>query len=152
MLRKSTVALLQTVIVLFWSIHATTSMWSIFSFVLYLDPLSSNEASSTDTTYGVVASVIAVLLYGSYFIPVKTVDAGDGEFKFYALNQHLNGLVLKSVVFTGMFFQWICCSAIWFVGLVADTLFHPSRAHPAAMLGGALWATGKSCVWVNKPV
>uniref|UniRef100_A0A8C1W4Q7 Transmembrane protein 144b n=1 Tax=Cyprinus carpio TaxID=7962 RepID=A0A8C1W4Q7_CYPCA len=42
----------------------------------------------------------------------------------------------------GMFFQWICCSAIWFVGLVADTLFHPSRAHPAAMLGGALWATG----------
>ncbi|XP_042594245.1 transmembrane protein 144-like isoform X6 [Cyprinus carpio] len=42
----------------------------------------------------------------------------------------------------GMFFQWICCSAIWFVGLVTDTLFRPSRAHPAAMLGGALWATG----------
>ncbi|XP_067313550.1 transmembrane protein 144b isoform X2 [Pseudorasbora parva] len=82
-------------------------------------PHSSNEASSTDTTYGFVACVFAVLLYGSYFVPVKTIDTGDG-----------------------MFFQWICCSAIWFVGLVADTLFHPSRAHPAAMLGGALWATG----------
>ncbi|XP_016316698.1 transmembrane protein 144-like isoform X2 [Sinocyclocheilus anshuiensis] len=84
------------------------------------EPLSSNnEASSTDTTYGFVACVIAVLFYGSYFVPVKTVDTGDG-----------------------MFFQWICCSAIWFVGLVTDTLFRPSRAHPAAMLGGALWATG----------
>lgn len=57
--------------------------------------------------------------------------------------QTFDQLVLKYAVFTGMFFQWICCSAIWFVGLVADTLFHPSRAHPAAMLGGALWATGK---------
>uniref|UniRef100_A0A8C1WJX1 Transmembrane protein 144b n=1 Tax=Cyprinus carpio TaxID=7962 RepID=A0A8C1WJX1_CYPCA len=85
------------------------------------EPLSSNEASSTDATYGFVAFVIAVLLYGSYFVPVKTVNTGDG-----------------------MFFQWICCSAIWFVGLVTDTLFRPSRAHPAAMLGGALWATGKS--------
>ncbi|XP_042594241.1 transmembrane protein 144-like isoform X2 [Cyprinus carpio] len=83
------------------------------------EPLSSNEASSTDATYGFVACVIAVLLYGSYFVPVKTVNTGDG-----------------------MFFQWICCSAIWFVGLVTDTLFRPSRAHPAAMLGGALWATG----------
>ncbi|XP_059372692.1 transmembrane protein 144b isoform X2 [Carassius carassius] len=82
------------------------------------EALSSNEASSTDTTYGFVACVISVLFYGSYFVPVKTVDTGDG-----------------------MFFQWICCSAIWFVGLVADTLFRPSRAHPAAMLGGALWAT-----------
>ncbi|XP_042594244.1 uncharacterized protein LOC109081162 isoform X5 [Cyprinus carpio] len=87
------------------------------------EPLSSNEASSTDATYGFVACVIAVLLYGSYFVPVKTVNTGDG-----------------------MFFQWICCSAIWFVGLVTDTLFRPSRAHPAAMLGGALWATGKSYV------
>ncbi|KTG45919.1 hypothetical protein cypCar_00028168, partial [Cyprinus carpio] len=92
-------------------------------FVLYLEPLSSNEANSTDTTYGFVACVISVLLYGSCFVPVKTIDTGDG-----------------------MFFQWICCSAIWFVGLVADTLFHPSRAHPAAMLGGALWATGKAYV------
>ncbi|XP_039520444.1 transmembrane protein 144b isoform X1 [Pimephales promelas] len=82
-------------------------------------PRSSNEASSTDTTYGFVACAFAVLLYGSYFVPVKTIDIGDG-----------------------MFFQWICSSAIWCVGLVADTLFHPSRAHPAAMLGGALWATG----------
>nr|XP_055033700.1 transmembrane protein 144b isoform X3 [Misgurnus anguillicaudatus]XP_055033701.1 transmembrane protein 144b isoform X3 [Misgurnus anguillicaudatus] len=60
-----------------------------------------------------------MLLYGSNFVPVKTIDAGDG-----------------------MFFQWVCCSAIWFVGLVVDMLFHPSRAHPAAMLGGAIWATG----------
>ncbi|XP_057206154.1 transmembrane protein 144b isoform X2 [Triplophysa rosa] len=80
---------------------------------------SSNEANSTDTTYGFVACVFAILLYGSNFVPVKTIDTGDG-----------------------MFFQWVSCSAIWFVGLVVDILFHPSRSHPAAMLGGAIWATG----------
>jgi len=117
---------------------------STFSFVLYLEPpRSSNEANSTDTTYGFVACAFAVLLYGSYFVPVKTIDIGDGEEYFYTPHQHLTNLASKSAVFTGMFFQWICSSAIWCVGLVADTLFHPSRAHPAAMLGGALWATGK---------
>ncbi|XP_052011021.1 transmembrane protein 144b [Xyrauchen texanus] len=81
--------------------------------------LSSNGANTTDTTYGFVACVFAMLLYGSNFVPVKTIDAGDG-----------------------LFFQWVSCSAIWLVGLVADILFHPSRVHPAAMLGGAIWATG----------
>ena len=47
----------------------------------------------------------------------------------------------------GMFFQWISCAAIWVVGLVGDTLLHSSKAHPAAMLGGVIWATGK-CVCV----
>lgn len=51
-----------------------------------------------------------------------------------------------------MFFQWVSCSAIWFVGVAVDIFFHPSRAHPAAMLGGAIWATGKVYVWVNKHV
>ncbi|KAL7863477.1 hypothetical protein SRHO_G00124610 [Serrasalmus rhombeus] len=41
-----------------------------------------------------------------------------------------------------MFFQWISCAAIWVVGLVGDTLFRSSKAHPAAMLGGVIWATG----------
>lgn len=40
---------------------------------------SSNEANSTDTTYGFVACVLAILLYGSNFVPVKTIDTGDGE-------------------------------------------------------------------------
>uniref|UniRef100_A0A8C1D0Z0 Transmembrane protein 144b n=1 Tax=Cyprinus carpio carpio TaxID=630221 RepID=A0A8C1D0Z0_CYPCA len=84
------------------------------------EPLSSNEASSTDTTYGFVACVIAVLLYGSYLVPVKRVNTGDG-----------------------MFFQWICCSAMYMVCWTGyGHIVRPSRAHPAAMLGGALWATG----------
>uniref|UniRef100_A0A673G9D2 Transmembrane protein 144-like n=1 Tax=Sinocyclocheilus rhinocerous TaxID=307959 RepID=A0A673G9D2_9TELE len=53
-------------------------------------PLSSNETNSIDTTYGFVACVISVLLYGSYFIPVKTIDTSDGEFNLYPPNQHLN--------------------------------------------------------------
>ncbi|XP_056328623.1 transmembrane protein 144b [Danio aesculapii] len=82
--------------------------------------LSYNKVQkSAETTYGYVTCAFAVLLYGSYFVPMKRIETGDG-----------------------MFFQWICSSGIWFVGLVVDTLFHPSRAHPAAMLGGALWATG----------
>lgn len=40
---------------------------------------SSNEANSTDSTYGYVACVFAILLYGSNFVPVKTIDTGDGE-------------------------------------------------------------------------
>uniref|UniRef100_A0A673GH39 Transmembrane protein 144-like n=1 Tax=Sinocyclocheilus rhinocerous TaxID=307959 RepID=A0A673GH39_9TELE len=54
------------------------------------EPLSSNETNSIDTTYGFVACVISVLLYGSYFIPVKTIDTSDGEFNLYPPNQHLN--------------------------------------------------------------
>lgn len=121
-------------------------MLSTFSFALYLEPHhSSNEANSTDTTYGFVACAFAVLLYGSYFVPVKTIDTGDGEEFNCTFTHHTNILptLPRYAVLTGMFFQWICSSAIWCVGLVADTLLHPSRAHPAAMLGGVLWATGK---------
>ncbi|XP_017548875.2 transmembrane protein 144b isoform X1 [Pygocentrus nattereri] len=72
-----------------------------------------------DKIYGFLSCLVAVLLYGSNFVPVKKVNTGDG-----------------------MFFQWISCAAIWVVGLVGDTLFRSSKAHPAAMLGGVIWATG----------
>lgn len=111
--------------------------------------LSSTEANSTDSTYGFVACVFAVLLYGSNFVPVKTIDTGDGKqciLASYPSKHRFYHLFWKAVLFSGMFFQWVSCSAIWFVGLVVDIFSHPSRVHPAAMLGGAIWATGKAYV------
>uniref|UniRef100_A0A8B9H7G9 Transmembrane protein 144b n=1 Tax=Astyanax mexicanus TaxID=7994 RepID=A0A8B9H7G9_ASTMX len=79
----------------------------------------SSHSEFTDRVFGFLSCLAAVLLYGSNFIPVKTVDTGDG-----------------------MFFQWISCVTIWVVGFVGDMVLQSSKAHPAAMLGGVIWATG----------
>ena len=42
----------------------------------------------------------------------------------------------------GMFFQWILCSSIWFMGLCVNAMRHFPKFYPLAMLGGFLWATG----------
>ncbi|XP_060936270.1 transmembrane protein 144b [Limanda limanda] len=78
--------------------------------------------NSTDTThfvYGITANVVAVLLYGSNFVPIKKTETGDG-----------------------MFFQWVNCAAIWIVSMVGDLILNSPKFHPLAMLGGAIWATG----------
>ncbi|MCJ8733704.1 hypothetical protein PDJAM_G00226600 [Pangasius djambal] len=72
-----------------------------------------------EKVYGFVSCVLALLLYGTNYVPVKKVETGDG-----------------------MFFQWISCAAIWLVALTGDFLLRSSKAHPAAMLGGMIWATG----------
>ncbi|XP_049340181.1 transmembrane protein 144b isoform X1 [Astyanax mexicanus] len=79
----------------------------------------SSHSEFTDRVFGFLSCLVAVLLYGSNFVPVKTVDTGDG-----------------------MFFQWISCVTIWVVGFVGDMVLQSSKAHPAAMLGGVIWATG----------
>ncbi|XP_072519922.1 transmembrane protein 144b [Salminus brasiliensis] len=79
----------------------------------------SAHPGPTDKVFGFLSCLVAVVLYGSNFVPVKTVDTGDG-----------------------MFFQWISCVSIWAVGFVGDMVIHSSKAHPAAMIGGVIWATG----------
>ncbi|XP_057706506.1 transmembrane protein 144b isoform X1 [Corythoichthys intestinalis] len=73
----------------------------------------------THFTYGIVANLAAMLLYGSNFVPVKRVETGDG-----------------------MFFQWVYCAAIWSVAMVGDVMLHSPKFYPLAMLGGVIWATG----------
>jgi hypothetical protein len=65
---------------------------------------------------GFLCAGIAVVCFGSNFVPVKKFETGDG-----------------------MFFQWIMCTAIWLEGF----LVHCARGFPVfeplAMLGGFLW-------------
>ncbi|XP_035827242.1 transmembrane protein 144 isoform X2 [Aplysia californica] len=71
---------------------------------------------------GYICSLIAVLMYGSNFVPVKKFVTGDG-----------------------MFFQYVLCSGIFLVGIVVQ-LVQNSTFYPLVMLGGFIWATGNLCV------
>jgi hypothetical protein len=68
---------------------------------------------------GYIAAAVAVLFFGSNFVPVKKFETGDG-----------------------MFFQWILCTGIWLTGLVVNGIQGWPRFEPIAMIGGVLWCTG----------
>ena len=68
---------------------------------------------------GFICVFIAMLGFGSNFIPVKRYETGDG-----------------------MFFQWVLCCAIWCCGLVVYAVQGFPTFQPWAMLGGAIWASG----------
>jgi len=72
---------------------------------------------------GFVAAGVAILFFGSNFLPVKKFKTGDG-----------------------MFFQWVMCVGIWLVGLAVQLIRGSPKFQPFAMLGGALWATGNAMV------
>ncbi|KAM9376185.1 transmembrane protein 144b [Pholidichthys leucotaenia] len=72
----------------------------------------------THFTYGITANAVAVLMYGSNFVPVKKVETGDG-----------------------MFFQWVSCAAIWITSMAGDLVLQSPKFCPFAMLGGVIWAT-----------
>jgi len=65
---------------------------------------------------------IAVVIFGTNFIPVKKIATGDG-----------------------LFFQLIVCVHIWLVGLAICFFRQTYELHPLPMLGGLLWATGNLC-------
>ncbi|KAI8761554.1 transmembrane protein 144 [Biomphalaria glabrata] len=71
---------------------------------------------------GYICAFIAVIMYGSNFVPIKKFYTGDG-----------------------MFFQWILCSGVFVVGIVVQ-IIRQSSFHPIVMMGGAIWTTGNLCV------
>ncbi|XP_034357296.1 transmembrane protein 144 isoform X2 [Arvicanthis niloticus] len=79
--------------------------------------------NATDLTTGYLSSAVAILLFGSNFVPLKKYDTGDG-----------------------MFLQWVLCAAIWLVALVVNLILHCPKFWPFAMLGGCIWATGNIAV------
>ncbi|XP_017205627.2 transmembrane protein 144 isoform X3 [Oryctolagus cuniculus] len=81
------------------------------------------SSNGTDPAIGYICSSIAILLFGSNFVPLKKCDTGDG-----------------------MFLQWILCAAIWLVALVVNLILHCPKFWPLAMLGGCIWATGNIAV------
>ncbi|KAM6220645.1 transmembrane protein 144 [Rhynchocyon petersi] len=81
------------------------------------------SSNGTDLTIGFISSSLAILLFGSNFVPLKKYDTGDG-----------------------MFLQWVLCAAIWLVALVVNLILHCPKFWPLAMLGGCIWATGNIAV------
>ncbi|NXP49109.1 TM144 protein, partial [Heliornis fulica] len=80
-------------------------------------------SNGTDLSIGFTSCAVAVLLFGTNFVPVKKFDTGDG-----------------------MFFQWILCASIWIVSLVVNLIQNYPQFWPLAMVGGFLWATGNVTV------
>ncbi|KAL3044494.1 hypothetical protein OYC64_012900 [Pagothenia borchgrevinki] len=74
-------------------------------------------------SYGLAANVVAVLLYGSNYVPLKRIETGDG-----------------------MFFQWVYSVSIWAATMAGDIMLDSPKFHPFAMLGGVIWATGNIMV------
>ncbi|XP_070971662.1 transmembrane protein 144-like [Oncorhynchus clarkii lewisi] len=89
----------------------------------YSVQLVTNSSNGTDLTYGFVSCGVAVLFYGSNFVPVKKIPTGDG-----------------------LFFQWVLCAAVWSVSRVVNIILGSPTFWPLAMLGGAIWATGNITV------
>lgn len=78
-----------------------------------------SDQTSTPTYVGFIGVVVAVVFFGSNFVPLKKFDTGDG-----------------------IFFQWVLCIAIWHVGLVVSAVRNFGTFYPLAMLGGTLWCSG----------
>ncbi|CAC5394034.1 Transmembrane protein 144 [Mytilus coruscus] len=73
--------------------------------------------------WGFIAAGIAILFYGSNFVPVKQYETGDG-----------------------MFFQWIMCSGAMLAGIVVQLIRNQPPFFPMAMIGGVVWEIGNICV------
>ena len=62
---------------------------------------------------GYLAAMVAVLSFGSNFVPVKKVNTGDG-----------------------VFFQFVMCNAIFATSIPVLLIQGCPKFHPLAMLGG----------------
>lgn len=71
--------------------------------------------------FGYIAIVVSALGFGTNYLPVKKFNMGDG-----------------------MFFQWIMCNAILFVGVIVNAAVGSPQFYPLAMLGGSFWAIGNT--------
>lgn len=92
------------------------SGFSLFSHFRHL-----NQMVSTGLAF--VSALVAVLCFGSNFIPVKQYDTGDG-----------------------MFFQFVMCNAIFVVGVIVNAIQGFPAFEPLALIGGFVWATGNVLV------
>ncbi|CAL1544403.1 unnamed protein product [Lymnaea stagnalis] len=100
--------------------------------ILYQNTSTTSTAPNITTTtetpkpypvyVGYICAFVAVIMYGSNFVPIKKYYTGDG-----------------------MFFQWILCSGIFLVGVIVQ-LIRNATFYPLVMVGGTIWTTGNLCV------
>lgn len=72
-----------------------------------------------DSSLGYLCVFIAVICFGSNFIPLKRIVIGDG-----------------------IFFQFIMCNAIFMTAIPVLIIQSFPPIHGLAFLGGFLWCTG----------
>ena len=82
----------------------------------------SAPLSTSSETYGYIACAIAVVLFGSNFVPFKFVKTGDG---FFA--------------------QWVMCSGIFITGVAMQLIREQPMFFPTTLIGGAIWTLGNCC-------
>jgi hypothetical protein len=71
------------------------------------------------TAWGLVATFVSCICWGSQFIPIKEFPTGDGAF-----------------------FQWCMCAGIWVSGFLFQMTRGNLNFERTAVLGGVFWATG----------
>lgn len=75
----------------------------------------------SDEILGYIGVIIAVIFFGTNFLPVKKFDTGDG-----------------------LFFQWVLCIGIWLVGLTVNLIRKQPPFFYPSLIGGFLWTFGKN--------
>ena len=68
---------------------------------------------------GYIGAIIAIIFFGTNFVPIKKFDTGDG-----------------------IFFQWILCVGIWIVGLIVNLIRGQPPFFYPSLIGGFLWTFG----------
>ncbi|XP_045202940.1 transmembrane protein 144-like isoform X2 [Mercenaria mercenaria] len=81
------------------------------------------DTGDTPLYVGFITASLAVVFYGTTYIPVKKFDTGDG-----------------------MFFQWVFAISIGLYSLIVAQVRDNPKFYPVTMLGGALFITGNLTV------
>jgi hypothetical protein len=107
-----------------WICYTTSRSINETGGVVNFNKCNGGNATADHQAYlGYIGALIAVVFFGSNFIPVKSFDTGDG-----------------------VFFQWILCVGIWLVSLVVNLIRSMPPFFMPALFGGFLWTTGNLAV------
>src|SRR5262245_33067147 len=103
---------------------------------------------------GVIAILISCVGWGTNFVPVKKYGTSPAPSPA-ATSREADRPVSRSPDRTknfpsptptdtgnGIYFQWLMCSAIVFVGMIINMIREGPQFYSLAAAGGALWCTG----------
>lgn len=81
----------------------------------------TNSTANTIPAYvGFISLIVTVVFYGSFLLPVKKIETGDG-----------------------LFFQMIQCIGIWSVSIVVNWIRNFPKFYALPMVCGLLWSSNK---------
>ncbi|ROI16058.1 Transmembrane protein 144 [Anabarilius grahami] len=85
----------------------------------------SNSTNSSDLTYGFVSCAVAVVFFGSNFVPVKKIDTGDGNITVVPIVKTIGlGLGLLIWASFNLLMGWASSRFGWF-GIGAESVSKP---------------------------